>query len=103
MQNLLSETKGENERGRKGEIKSLDTLLKTLSTYGAKHIARVLTTNTIIRRVKLDGFNLKDDGAIQIAEALKRNRIITDLSMCSNSIGDEGAKAIAEALRVNRT
>ncbi len=46
--------------------KNLDTLLKTLKTYGPRHIAKALASNQLIRRVRLDNFNLKDDGATRI-------------------------------------
>ena len=52
------------ERTELTKSKQLDVLLRTLSSYGPKHIAKVLSSNTVVRRVRLDGFNLGDDGIL---------------------------------------
>ncbi len=82
--------------------KVLDDLFRKLGSYGSRNIAKVLANNSSVLRVRLDNFELKDEGTTHISQSLKTNSFLTDLSLCGNEIGDIGANSLADALLLNR-
>lgn len=67
---------------------------------GAQVIADVLLSeNSVLQTLVLDGNNLGDAGAIIIAEGLKKNKNLKKLDLRNNRIGKAGMLALFEALK----
>ena len=84
-------------------LTSLNLTLKNIDDDGAKALAKLLETNTMLQMLNLSYNNVGADGAKALAKVLETNRMLQTLNLNSNQIEDNGAKALAKALETNTT
>uniref|UniRef100_A0A6B2LMD2 Uncharacterized protein n=1 Tax=Arcella intermedia TaxID=1963864 RepID=A0A6B2LMD2_9EUKA len=63
----------------------------------------MFSSNTILRRLDLNGNNIGDYGIFKLTKSLKRNTNFTSLSLSHNKFTVEGFKEIASLLQKNYT
>jgi hypothetical protein len=71
-----------------------------LNSREIDNIIILLTTNTLLQKLRISHPNWNDKGVTGVAKALQANSPLREICMRSNQISDEGVKAMAEALKV---
>jgi len=85
-----------------------DVPLKTLSLGynqvadgGARALAEMLKSNTMLTSIDLGSNSIGDEGVTALAEALEINHVLTTMNIAYNEIGDDGAHVLADMLERN--
>ena len=80
---------------------SLDANNKLLAE-GARELAAYLAVSQRLKRLKVVGNFIGDEGAVLLADALRSNTVLESLWLGRNNISDVGLDAIADALQSAR-
>ncbi|CAF2644787.1 unnamed protein product [Rotaria sp. Silwood2] len=85
------------------QCRSLYIHKNKITSEGARHIGKVLESNTSLTILSMYTNRVANQGVRWIAKALHTNTTLTTLSLGNNEITEEGAKYLAAALYLNAT